>query len=114
MVCFATLMCLVVASGVLLYDVLQVVSPQFTLQYYEPYASNDSFLKFYPDKAGLPEEQLGRLRVQSFRAAVAGERRRALQSAVFAALVIMINIVVYAGHWRIARNGGSGNAPAGV
>ena len=86
-VCFTTMMCFVVALGVALYDMVQIIAPSFTLQYYQPYESNDAFLQYYPDKKERPGHEITQLREQGLTTALQGERRTALQSVVFMLLL---------------------------
>lgn len=102
-VCFATLMCLVVSLGIGLYDGVQIAFPDFTLSAWQPYESNSQFVLFWPDKKDLPDEQVTKLREDAYRDALHGERHAAKQSLVFVSIILVIDIVVYAIHWKIAR-----------
>ena len=102
-VCFATLMCLVVSLGLGLYDVVRIAAPAFTLSGWQPYESNAEFVLFWPDKKDLPDEELTRVRQAAYQDALAGERHAAEQSAVFIAIILLIDIAVYVAHWRLAR-----------
>lgn len=102
-VCFSSLVCLMVALGVGLYDVLQIASPEFTLPGYEAYSSNESFARLWSDR-GLAEPELTRVRLAALSDALAAERRAALQSGAFALMVIAIDVVAFAFHWRLGRN----------
>lgn len=104
-VCFCSLVCLMVALGVGLYDLIQIASPQFTLPAgYEISSSNESFVRVWPDRQGLPEAELTRARQAALADALAAERRAAQQSGVFVAIILLIDIVVFAIHWRLGRN----------
>ncbi|MBI1899782.1 MAG: hypothetical protein HYS13_01550 [Planctomycetia bacterium] len=102
-VCFVTLMCFVVALGIGLYDMVQMAAPNFTLESYQPYQSNDAFVQYFPDKKELPAGEITRLRDEGLRDALRFEQRAALQSGVFVLIIVAIDIVVFAVHWRIAR-----------
>jgi hypothetical protein len=102
-VCFFTLMCFVVAVGFGLYDIVRIAAPDFTLQQYLTYESNEQFLVYFPDKKGLPNEEITRLRDVARQHALVAERKGAAQSLVFAAIIIVIDIVVYVVHWAIAK-----------
>jgi hypothetical protein len=102
-VCFATMMCLIVALGVGLYDLVQVAAPEFTMQSLPYYHSNEQFLQYFPDKKDLPPGEVERARREMYRDAIVQERRGAMQSGVFAAIILVIDIVVFAVHWGIAR-----------
>lgn len=101
-VCFATLMCLVVALGVGLYDLVQIAAPEFTLQQLPYLESNEQFLQYFPDKKDLPPAEVERLRREGHRESITQERRAAMQSGVFVAILLLIDAVVFAIHWRIA------------
>ena len=109
-VCFCTLVCFVIALGVGLYDVVQITAPQFTLQqwYSHVYGSNEQFVATYPDKKGLPADEIKRLREQASGDALTGERRAAEQSEVFVLIILAIDSAVFAVHWRIAQRVGYG------
>jgi hypothetical protein len=96
-------MCLVVALGIAIYDIVQIAAPSFTVQQYELWQSDEHYLSFYPDKKGLPPQEIARLRVTARQSALASERRSAMQSLLFTTIIILIDAVVYAVHWRIAR-----------
>ena len=102
-VCFAALMCLVVALGIGVYDLVQIAAPGFTLPQYELWESNEQFLTYHPDKKELPPQEIAQLRAAYRESALAGERRLATQSLVFVAIIILIDVAAYAVHWRMAR-----------
>ncbi len=102
-VCFATLMCFVVSLGIGLYDGVQIVAPGFTVQNYMLWEDDEQFLTYYPDKKNLPEVERRALREQYRQNALESERRSSLQSLVFVAIIIGIDVVVYLVHWRIAN-----------
>lgn len=77
-VCFATLMCLVIALGVGLYDAVQIAFPSFTLSGWQAYESNSQYVLYWPDKKDLPDEQVTVIRESVYRDAVAGERHGAM------------------------------------
>lgn len=111
-VCFATIVCFVVALGIALYDVIQITNPEFTLSSYEynRHQSNDAFwnnCKQYDskekDKKRPPENELTKRRMESYRQAVQSERRDAFQGITMAIIILLIDIVFFVVHWRIAR-----------
>jgi hypothetical protein len=101
-VCFATLMCFVVALGIALYDVVQIAAAGFTVVNYMLWEDDEQFLAYYPDKKELPEAERRALRGQYRQDALELERRTALQSLVFMGIIIAIDVSVYLVHWRIA------------
>jgi hypothetical protein len=102
-VCFATLMCFVVALGIAIYDAIQIAAPGFTAVYYEPYYSNDAYRQYFPNTEGKSDDEITRAREQAFDTALHAERRGAMQSAIFAFIILVIDTVVFAVHWRIAK-----------
>jgi hypothetical protein len=102
-VCFAALMCFVVALGLGLYDLVRITWPGFTVQEYLLWRSDEHYLMYYPDKRSLPAAEVALLREEAREQALAAERRSALQRLVLLAIIVGIDVVVYGIHWRIAR-----------
>jgi hypothetical protein len=102
-VCFATLMCLVVALGLGTYDVVRIISPAFTVQDSMLWRSDEHFLMYNPDKVGLPPAERAALRENYRQVAIEAERRYAQQRLVFVTIILAIDVVVFALHWSIAR-----------
>jgi hypothetical protein len=102
-VCFATLMCLVVTLGLGMYNVVRIVSPAFTTQDSMLCRSDEHFLLYHPDKKGLAAAERAALRESDRQVAFEVERRSAQQRLAFIAILLVIDTVVYAIHWRIAR-----------
>ncbi|HEX5444746.1 MAG TPA: hypothetical protein VFW87_12985 [Pirellulales bacterium] len=91
-----------IALGIGLYDVVQIGIPEFTLPNYEIYSSNESYLRFW-DAKERPEAEVTRARQAALADALASERRAAQQSGIFVLIVVLIDTVVFAVHWRLAR-----------
>ncbi len=119
-VCFIALVCFVVVLGIGLYDLIQIASPEFTLNAYEyeRHQSNENF-RGSPGRAGLrgaiapgipiepterPEEEVTQQREESFQAALRSERRRGLQSLIQIMIILVIDVLVFVPHWLLARN----------
>lgn len=103
-VCFSSLVCLMIALGVGLYDGVQIANPGFTLPAgYEVYWSNESFVRMSPNRKEWAEAEVTRARRAALADALAAERRAAEQSGVFVLIVLTIDVVVFAVHWRLAR-----------
>jgi hypothetical protein len=103
-VCFCTLMCGIVAMGKGAYDLVRVASPRFTAaNSYGAWDSNEQYLLIYPDKKGLPPEEITSLREKYRQDTYAYERQSGQQGLVFALIIVVIDAAVYAIHWRIAR-----------
>lgn len=112
-VCFSTIVCFVVALGVGVYDVVQIVNPEFTLnsREYSRHQSNDAFWDSHRDRwesrekerPRPPEHELTKQREESYQQALRSEKRDASQSLVKVAIVMLIDGLVFMIHWRVAR-----------
>ena len=114
-VCFITVVCFVVALGLMSYGVIGISSPEFTMSSWAhtQHQTNDAFWNGSPGAPFRgPGEQLRerpsdadltKQREQSYVRAVANERRDSAQSVVKAMIVIVIDLVVFLFHWLIAR-----------
>lgn len=105
-VCFVTVVCFVIALGIGLYDLVQLSNPEFTLSSYEfeRHQSNEAFTRNWPKDKELPsEEELTKRRKQSYSLALLSERRSALQSLVQVFIILVIDVVVFLVHWRLAK-----------
>ncbi len=112
-VCFATIVCFVVTLGIVTYDLVQIVNPEFTMNShdYNRHQSNDAFWKSYDcgydnkekEKPRPPEEELTKQRLESYKQAIKSEQRDAFQSLTQSVIVIVINAIFFLVHWRIAR-----------
>ena len=102
-VCFSTLMCLVVALGIALYDAVQIAAPGFTVQQSPAWQSDESFLVYHPHMKDRPAQEVARLRENERSYALVEERRAATQSLVFTSIIVFIDAVVYAIHWWLAK-----------
>ena len=118
-VCFIALVCFVVALGIGLYDLIQIASPEFTLNAYEyeRHQSNENF-RGSPGRVlrgaiapGIPiepterpEEEVSQQREESFQAALRSERRRGLQSLLQIMIILVIDVLVFVPHWLLARS----------
>jgi hypothetical protein len=112
-VCFFTVICLVIALGVGLYDLVQIAQPEFTIsaQTYERHQSNEAFASrafislIEPQTVppeGASQDEITSLRQDSYQAVLRMERRQASQSATLVAIVLAIDIAIFYFHWRVA------------
>ena len=114
-VCFVTVVCFVIASGIGLYSIVGIANPEFTLPawMYERHQSNDAFWQM---NAPLPmpgseretrprpsEAELTQQRQVSYVLAIKSEQRGSLQTLTKAAIVIFIDLIIFGAHWRVAR-----------
>jgi hypothetical protein len=105
-VCFVTLVCFVIALGVAVYDVIQILNPEFTLNAWqlEKHQSNEKFIKDWPKNKPVPlGAKLTKLRQESYKQALRVERREALQSITWASIIIVLDVGLFWAHWRLAK-----------
>lgn len=105
-VCFVTLVCFVIALGIGIYDIIQIVNPEFTISSYtyDCHQSNEAFLKNWLENKPRPQgEELTILRKESYQAALRSEKRSAIQSLTMVFIIILVDIVVYIIHWFVAK-----------
>ncbi len=109
-VCFVTLICFVVTLGMGTYDVIKIVDPEFTMSpyNYERHQSNEAFLNSWPKGKPQPRaDELTQLREESYKSALRSEKRGAVQSLTMALIVLIIDTIVFAIHWGIAKRASS-------
>ncbi len=110
-VCFGAIICFVITLGIAIYDLIEIAYPEFTLRSYEftRHQTNEAYwasLRNRSDKPGAArpaEEALTKERLESYRWAVVSERRDGVQSLTRCIIILLINSVIFAIHWLIAR-----------
>jgi len=116
-VCFVALVCFLIALGIGVYDLIQISSPEFTINVYEyeRHQSNEAF-RGSPGRAlrgiapGIPiepterpEAEVTQQREESYQAALRSERRRGMQSLIQIVIILVIDVLVFLPHWLLAR-----------
>lgn len=101
-VCFAGLMCFMVALGIAVYDVVELADPAVTNGQLMVYASSERYVHAFPDKARLAVAERESARVFERAVYVESIRHAARQSLIFAGIVLAIDAVVFVLHWWIA------------
>jgi hypothetical protein len=120
-VCFFTVACFVIVAGITAWNVVELSAPEFTIDnyVYEAHASDENYGRSqhgamgfrgerirYLNPESVPAEPMAELqrknREESWQQALAGERRAALQSLVRNAIILVIAMLVFLAHWRIA------------
>ena len=115
-VCFVAIVCLVIATGVAAYCVVQIAAPEFTMSgpTYNQYQSNDAYwascapgIRYCAsgDKKmeRPPEPELTKQRETGFVNAVTSERRDGAQGLVKSVIFILVAAVVFVAHWYLGR-----------
>ena len=114
-VCFATIVCFVISLGIGIYDIVEIMNPEFTMKYYayDKHQTNDAFWKgkYSRDKKKPrpSEEELTKQREKSFQHEIKKEQRNAFQSLTQILIILVINALVFIIHWRIARRARESN-----
>lgn len=115
-ICFITVICFMVVSGIAIYKLLAVAKPDFTLDswQYSMHQSNDAYwsqrsmpppmAEPLPKKLERPpENELTRQREDSYRRVLAAEQRDSFQTLVKCLIVLLIDAAAFMMHWVIAR-----------
>jgi hypothetical protein len=96
-------MCLVIALGACLYDGVRAIWPQFTISSVAAWQSDAQVIAYYPDKKKADQAEMERFKAELRSLALQEERRSGAQGLVFWGIIVAIDAVVYALHWRAAR-----------
>ena len=114
-ICFFTVICFVVATGIGGYRLLAIVKPDFTLNSYDyaHYQTNDAYWKNiamprgYGSQEPKPERPneatLTQQRQDAYAQALVIEQRSGAQLSVKCLIVILIDTLVFSFHWVVAR-----------
>ena len=105
-VCFVTIICFAVSLGIGVYDILEMANPELTLKSYayERHQTNEAFTRNWSkDKEKPSEPEITLMREESYSVALKAERRDAVQSFIRVLIVILIDVVIFLVHWRLAR-----------
>ena len=102
-VCFCTLMCLMVVLGLGAFSLVRLAAPEFTLADHTWAQSDEQYLQWYPAQKHLTPAQLVEAREKTRQVAVQYERRGAARMLVYTLIIGVIDSVVYALHWRLAK-----------
>jgi hypothetical protein len=101
-VCFATLMCFIVALGIAVYDVIEIASPELTNGQLAVYSSDEQYLLSFPDKQRLAPDEIESARLSERVMYSESIRHAAIQSLIFAAIILTIDAIVFGIHWWLA------------
>lgn len=110
-VCFASMMCIAISSGIALYDLIQITAPQITVDRYaftmraEVIQSAGGFLINQQTKSAEPlsEQQIAAEQERQFNMAVKRERSGAMSSLLQIFTVLVVSFPLYWVHWRLAK-----------
>jgi len=125
LVCFVTLLCFAITSGVMLYNLVGVINPEFSMSSheYKRFSSNDKFWENVKpscneysqagcgDTGKRPSEpDLTKNREEAKALAIELESRSSLQSVIKSLIVVIINLLIFIPHWIIGRRARENNS----
>jgi len=119
--CLFCVTCFAITSGIALYDVVQITDPQFTLNRieFDRFQSNEAYQIVPPfsitEKAPkeskvLTEEQVTKSRIAEHDRVIRSERRAGKQSLLHMLIIMLIDTVLFAIHWKVGRAARSSTA----
>ncbi|MXX99167.1 MAG: hypothetical protein F4Y58_04565 [Gammaproteobacteria bacterium] len=111
-VCFINILIGSIAVGIIIYGAVSVISPELTLSSWEysKYQSNDEFIASRPDTENFSDkfknmsvQEISRERDVAYRLALKAEQRDGMQSIIRFFIVLLIQIILFIVHWRLAQ-----------
>lgn len=114
-VCFFTMACLAITTGLALWNILKIAVPTLTLSQgeYRAHQSDEAYLEHLSTKYSykiengqytLPEiEKIPAIRERAYSEMLASERHGAMGSFLFQLIIIIVDLAVYWFHWRMVR-----------
>ena len=111
-VCFINILIGSIAVGIIIYGAVSVISPELTLSSWEysKYQSNDEFIASRPDTETFSDkfknmsvQEISRERDVAYRLALKAEQRDGTQSIIRFFIVLLIQIILFIVHWRLAQ-----------
>ncbi len=131
-VCFATILCITISTGIGLFDIVQMVLPKLTMNSYEyrNLQSNENFRRSgmtgaWPalmainergpgaalarpvpkqgEQEPLSEEEVTRMREQQLAIIIDNARHDAQRSLIQIMIVLLVSCPVFYFHWRLAQ-----------
>ena len=127
LVCFVSMVCIAITTGVALYDVVKIINPELTLSpyQYQHLQSNETFrrLRYAPrpfitneglveqraaaaasrTQEKLSEDEITRLREKELETLIGNERRAATASLVRMLIILLVSCPLFYIHWRLAQ-----------
>lgn len=115
-VCFFTMACLAITTGLALWNGLKIAVPSLTLSKneFQAYQSDEAYLEYLSNKYSykikkeqytLPEKhEVTSVRERAYSESIASERHGAIKSLLFQLIIILVDLAVYWFHWRMVRD----------
>ena len=110
LVCFVTLCCFVISLGIGLYDAIEIVNPEFTISAFEfeRHQTNEAYLKstskYDENVKDLTEDAIKEKREHSYNLELKSEKREGFQSLIQVLIIMLLDIVVFLVHWKLAKH----------
>lgn len=105
-VCFFTVICFVVTSGLLIWHFVEVAAPEFTISKrdYKCYQSNEAYNDCFHKKEPLTEgPALTTKRTEGYKLQIKLERRQAVQGIAQKLIVALVCVLFFFLHWSLAK-----------
>ena len=111
-VCFINMLIGSIAVGIIIYGAVSVISPELTLARWEysKYQSNDEFIASRPDTENFSDkfknmsaQEISRERDVAYRITLKAEQRDGMQSIIRFFIVLLIQIILFIVHWKLAK-----------
>jgi len=114
-VCFVTISCFAITLGVAIYDIIQFTAPKFSLSSWdvEKHQSNESYTRYWSDekREKYSDEEITNLRTENYLINISNEKRDAIHSFIMSCIIILIDIVIFFVHWKVAQKARNTNEP---
>lgn len=112
LVAFSAVICLSITSGVAIYSVIGIISPETTLNAWK-WEEINSFERFKKskkegcsgeNKVTLPDEtMLQKVYEDEKRLVMRGEQRGSVQTLIYTSIIMVISIVLFITHWNLGK-----------
>ena len=113
LVCFVTLSCGAIFTGIILYDIVEISVPEFMMSEVDKqkYLDEQNYIetkKIQPDDKKntheiYSDEEITEIRTWDYKSAIDRERNNAIKSIIQSLIVLVIDLVLFFVHWRVAE-----------
>ena len=103
-----TLVCFTVTLGIAIFDIIQIINPEFSLSYEEftVYPKSTIVYENHQNTNGSLVELPSKTDHEKYQSALVLEVHRAVKSLTLVSIIAMICIAMYAAHWQMAKRMG--------
>lgn len=112
LVCFVTLSCGAIFTGIILYDIVEISVPEFMMSEVDKqkYLDEQNYIenkKIQPDDKKntheiYSDEEITEIRTWDYKSAIDRERNNATKSIIQSLIILVIDLVLFFVHWRVA------------